>query len=246
MWSAVLLLALISAIEPARIGITALLIARPRPMLNLLVYWLGLMATAVGLAMVALFWLRDLMIPFARLVNSAATSPVVPVIQIVVGLVAVPASAMIAMRSPVPQAARVSVPGGDPIAPVIQANTQVTSSRLSWNNLLEGRSLGMAFVAGLCSATPPIEYFGAIAVILASGAAIGLQVSAALVFAVVAFVIAEIPLISYLASPARTQAVVLKMHDWLRQNRRPIVAFVLGIFGFLMVVYGVGGVWLNG
>ena len=117
MWSAVLLLGLISAIEPVRIGITALLIARPRPMLNLLVYWLGLMATAVGLAMVALFWLRDLMIPIARLVNSAATSPVVPVIQIVVGLVAVPAAAMIAMRSPVPQAAHVSVPSGDPFRP---------------------------------------------------------------------------------------------------------------------------------
>jgi hypothetical protein len=141
MWSAVLLLALISAIDPVRIGITALVIARPRPMLNLLVYWLGLMATAVGVAMVALFWLRDFMIPIARVVNSAATSPVVPVVQIVIGLLAVPTAAMIAMRSPVPQAAQVSVPAGDPFAPVVQANTPTTLSRLSWTNLLEGRSL---------------------------------------------------------------------------------------------------------
>jgi hypothetical protein len=246
MWSAVLLLALISAIDPVRIGITALLIARPRPMLNLLVYWLGLMATAVGVAMVALFWLRDFMIPIARVVNSAATSLVVPVVQIVIGLLAVPTAAMIAMRSPVSQAAQVSVPAGDPFAPVVQANTPTTLSRLSWTNLLEGRSLGMAFVAGLCSATPPVEYFGAIAVILASGAAVGPQVSAALVFAVVAFVIAEIPLVSYLASPAKTQAVVLKLRDWLRAHRRPILASVLGVFGVLMLVYGVGGVWLGG
>ncbi len=246
MWSAVLLLGLISAIEPVRIGITALLIARPRPMLNLLVYWLGLMATAVGVAMVALFWLRDFMIPIARVVNSAATSLVVPVVQIVIGLLAVPTAAMIAMRSPVPQAAQVSVPAGDSFAPVVQANTPITLSRLSWTHLLEGRSLGMAFVAGLCSATPPVEYFGAIAVILASGAAVGPQVGAALVFALVAFVIAEIPLVSYLASPAKTQAVLLKLHDWLRAHRRPILASMLGVFGVLMLVYGVGGVWLGG
>jgi hypothetical protein len=40
--------------------------------------------------------------------------------------------------------------------------------------------------------------------------------------------------------------VVLKLRDWLRAHRRPILASVLGVFGVLMLVYGVGGVWLGG
>jgi hypothetical protein len=245
-WGAVLVLALISAMEPVRIGITALLIARPRPMLNLLVYWLGLMATGIGIALAALFWLRDLMVPVARVVTSAATSPVVPHIQLVIGVLAVPTAAMIAVRASVRRAAQAPMPGGDPSSLVVQPKITTTSSRLSWPNLLEGRSLRMAFVAGLCSATPPIEYFGAITIILASGAAVGPQVSAAFMFALVAFAIAEIPLVGYLASPAKTQAVVMKLHDLLRAHRASILTVALAVFGVVMLVGGVGGVWLRG
>jgi Sap, sulfolipid-1-addressing protein len=232
MWGAVLVLALISAVEPVRIGITALLIARPRPMLNLLVYWLGLMATGVGVALAALFWLRDLMAPVARVVTSAATSPVVPHIQLVIGLLAVPTAAMIAVRSSV-------------LRTTPAPKTSTITSRLSWPNLLDGRSLPMAFIAGVCSATPPVEYFGAITVILASGAAVGPQVSAALMFAFIAFAIAEIPLVSYLASPAKTHAIVLKLHDLLRAHRTPIIAFAIAVFGVVMLVGGARGLWLR-
>jgi Sap, sulfolipid-1-addressing protein len=245
MWGAVLVLALISAVEPVRIGITALLIARPEPMLNLLVYWLGLMATGVGVALAALVWLRDLMVPVARVVTSAAASPFVPHIQLVIGVFAVPTAAMIAVRSSVRRTAHAPMPGSDPSAPVVQPKTSTTFSRLSWPNLLEGRSLRMAFIAGVCSATPPIEYFGAITVILTSGAAVGPQVSATLMFALVAFAIAEIPLVSYLASPAKTQAVVLKLHDLLRAHRSSILAVALAVFGVVMLMGGAGGVWLR-
>jgi hypothetical protein len=241
MWVTVLVFALIAATEPVRIGITAFLISCPRPMLNLLAYWVGLMATSVGAALVALFWLRDFMVPVMRVVTSAATNPIVPPILIILGVLALTTAARLAVRSSVRQPVTAPVPGSDPSALVLQPKTPTIFSRLSWPGLLERRSVGMAFVAGLFTSTQIIEYWGAILVILASGAAVGAQVSAAVMFTLVSFAIVEIPLVSYLASPAKTQAVVEQLHDWIRARRRLVFASILGAVGVLMVANGMGG-----
>lgn len=240
MWGAVLFFALSAAQDPVRIGIMALLISRPRPMHNLLAYWLGLMATGFGAALAALFLIRDFMLAGVRVVTSIARQPVVTPIQIALGVLALSTAAMLAMRSSVRQAAHAPMPGGDSSVLVLQPKTPTVFSRLSWTAALEGRSLGMAFVAGLCTSTQIIECGGAIMVILASGAGAGTEVSAALMFILVAYAITEIPLVSCVVSPAKTQAVVMQLHDWLRAHRRPLFAIALGVVGVFMVTKGVG------
>ncbi len=66
MSSAVLVLSLLVALDPVRIGITALLISRPRPMLNLFAFWLGGMAAGIATALIVLLFLRDFTISFMR------------------------------------------------------------------------------------------------------------------------------------------------------------------------------------
>jgi hypothetical protein len=241
MWGTVLVFALLAAVDPVRIGIAVLLISRSRPMLNLLVFWLGNMATGIGAALIALFLLGNHIVPITRAVTSAFTSPVVPSIQIVLGLLLLPTAAVVAVRS-VRQAARVAVPCGDPSGLMSQPKAPAVFSRLSWTALLQGRSVRPAFVAGLCSATPPLEYWAAVLAILASGAAAGARVAAAVMFALVAYVITLIPLISHLASPAKTQAVVLELQRWIGAHRGQVFAVILGVGGVLMITSGVGGV----
>ena len=77
MSSAVLVLSLLVALDPVRIGITALLISRPRPMLNLFAFWLGGMAAGIAAALVVLLFLRDFAISLMREVDSASSSPTV-------------------------------------------------------------------------------------------------------------------------------------------------------------------------
>jgi hypothetical protein len=242
MWGAVLLFALAAAQDPVRIGIMACLISRPRPMPNLFAYWLGLMVTGFGAALAVLFLLHDLMLPVMRVVTSAATNPVVPLIQIVLGVLAISTAAMLAAPSSVRQLARAPMAGGDRSAVILEPKTPTVFSRLSWRGLLEGRSLRTAFAAGLCTSTQIVEFWGAMMVILASGAAAGTQVGAALMFTLVAFTITEIPLVSCLVSPAKTLAIVMQLQDWLRAHRRPILVFVLGLVGVWMVVKSVGRV----
>src|SRR5262249_19556543 len=111
---------------------------------------------------------------------------------------------------------------------------------LSWPNLVERGSVGMSFLAGLSTSTTPLEFWGTIVAILAAGVPVGAQVSAALMFVFVSFAIAEIPLVGYLASPAKTQAVVMQLHNWLRAHRRPIIIVMLALFGVVMIARGVG------
>ncbi|HEX4392272.1 MAG TPA: GAP family protein [Mycobacterium sp.] len=247
MWSAVLLFGIIAAQDPVRIGIMALLISRPRPMSNLLAYWCGLMATGFGAALTALLLLHDFLVPVVRLTHSIAAHPALPLIQVTLGVLAVSAAGMLAMPRSVRQAAYALMPPGDPVTRTVEptktptAFSRLALPRLSWTAVLEGKSLGMPFVAGMCTSTQLLEFWGAMLVILASGAAAGTQVAAALVFTLVAYTITEIPLVAYLVSPAKTQAVVMGMHGWLFARRRPIFAMLLGAVGAMMLVKGWAG-----
>ena len=100
----------------------------------------------------------------------------------------------------------------------------------------------VAFVAGLALATPPVEYLAAIIAILASRATVAAQVGAALMFTLVAFTVVEVPLISYLATPAKTLAVVQRLNEWISARRQAIPAVVVGAVGVLLVVTGMGKV----
>jgi hypothetical protein len=104
MGSAVLLLSLLVAMDPVRIGITALLISRPRPMLNLLAFWLGGMAAGIATALVALLLLRDFALSVMREVVSAVSGPVVAPIQVAIRVLAVLIAARFwaRQRAPVP------------------------------------------------------------------------------------------------------------------------------------------------
>ena len=238
MCSAVLVLSLVAAMDPVRIGIAALLISRPRPMLNLLAFWLGGMAAGIAAPLVVLFFLRDFTLSVMRVMVSAASSPIVAHIQVAIGL-AVPIAALIAARVWArPRAPRPA--GGEASVLVRKPKTPTGSSPLSIRVQLEGGSLAMAFVAGLALATPPVEYLAAIIAILASGAAAAAQVGAALTFTLVAFTVVEVPLISYLATPAKTLAVVQRLNDWISARSSAIPAVVVGALGVLLVVTGMG------
>ena len=100
----------------------------------------------------------------------------------------------------------------------------------------------MAFVAGLALATPPVEYLAAMITILASEAPAAEQVGAALMFTIVAFTVAEVPLVSYLATPTKTLAVVQRLNDWMNERRHAIPAVVLGACGVLLVATAIGKV----
>jgi hypothetical protein len=234
-----MVLALVAAIDPVRIGIVTLLISRPRPMLNLLVFWLAGIAAGTAAALLLLLVLRDRMLSVIRVVRSTVSGSGAAPIQVAIGVIAVLIAGLIAARFWVRQRAPVPVTGGEPSVLVLEQNTRSGSRRLSIRRKYHGESLVLACVAGVAWATPPVEYLTAIIAILASRADAAAQVCAALMFTLVAFTAAEIPLISYLVIPAKTLTVVLRLQDWISVRRQRILAVVVGAAGVLLVVAGI-------
>jgi hypothetical protein len=228
MWITILVMAVAISLEPFRIGMTVLMLNRPRPMLQLLAFLSGGFAMGISVGLVVLFVLQP------RLLESKHFT--LPKVQIAIGVLALLGSAVVATNILAGRfGGRASA--GD------EAGAEASPGRLSTRvrHLLRGRSLWIAAVAGLGIALPSVDYLAALAVILASGTTATTQAGALLAFNVVAFALVEIPLAAYLLAPEKTRASMTALNDWIRSRRRREVAALLAGVGCVLIVIGATG-----
>jgi len=213
MWITLLAMAVAVSLEPFRIGMTVLMVNRPRPGLQLLAFLAGGFAMGVTVGLIVLFILRPAL-------GSAHFT--LPTVQIVVGVVLLINAAVVATGVGF---------GSRRFEPLATRTRQ----------LLNGRSLWTAGVAGLGIALPSVDYLAVLALIVASGAAASVQFGALLLFNVVAFGFVEIPLVCFLVAPDRTRAALSALQDWLRSRRRRAVTVLLTAVGCVLLVAGLAG-----
>jgi hypothetical protein len=209
----VLLMALAVSVEPFRIGMTVLMLNRPRPALQLLAFLCGGFAMGTTVGLVVLFVFRRTLLGSSHFT--------LPNVQILIGLLMLLVAVIV----------------------VVHARRRLQPSPLPGlaQRLLNGPSLLVAGIAGLGIALPSVDYIAALAVILASGAAPLTQGAVLLMFNVVAFALVEIPLLGYLLAPHATLRWVAWLHDWIRSRRRVDAAIVLAAVGCVFLVIGVAG-----
>jgi hypothetical protein len=258
MWGSVLALAFMAALEPVRLGITLLVISRPRPVQNLFALWAGSLTGCIPGLVVPLTVLN--FTPMRGLATPA-TSSTVRHVQIGMGMFVLSIAALMAVRFLARQRAHQPIPGANTSTVVLDSNTPTAISRLlsraqdapmeggsairrllgRVHNGWENGSLWVSWVMGAWLAGPqPPDVVILLAVIAASGAAIGTQVSAAIVFVVGMLAVVEIVLVSHLAAPAKTQAVVREVHDWVLAHRRQVLVAIFAVIGVTLVANGMG------
>ena len=266
MWSSVLVLALLTAPDPVRLGLTLLMISRPRPVQNLLAYWVGGMIGSVPAVVVPLMMLHftPMFTSFTQNLATPATaaSATVRHIQIGMGVLALLIAALMTVRFSTRQRAHLPIPGGNTSTLMLDSNTPTAMSRLLGrgqnaateggsairrllghaHNAWENGSLWVALVVGIGSMPPPLQVLLVLTPIVASGAALGTQVSAAIAFVVGMLAVVEIILVSYLATPANTQAVLRLVHDWVRAHRGQVLVTSFAVAGAWLVASGMGSV----
>jgi hypothetical protein len=213
----VLVMAFAVSLEPFRIGMTVLMLNRPRPMLQLLAFLCGGFAMGIAVGLIVLF-------AFRRRLLEGSTYFTLPKVQILIGVAALLVAAVLAARV----FTRRFGPRPEKLATLAR-------------RLLNGRSLWIAGMAGLGIALPSVDHLAALAVILASRAAAVTQVGALLMFNVVAFALVEIPLLAYLLAPQTTRASMVALHDWIRSRRRVEVATLLAAVGGVLLAAGMAG-----
>jgi hypothetical protein len=261
MWGSVLGLALLAALHPVRLGITLLLISRPRPVQNLLAFGAGSLIVGVLDLLVPLMLLN--LTPISKsfvqdLANPATSaSSTARHIQLGMGVLVLSIVAFMAVRLTMRRRARVPVPASntpsaleDPAAPSLisrllgrpqdgEPDSGSLFRRLvrRAHDAWEHGSLWVAFVIGLVS-VPLDGMLLTVAVIVTSGAAVGTQVSAAIVFLIGMLAILELILLSYWATPAKTQAGLRRLHDWTRDHRQHILIAIFAVIGISLVANG--------
>jgi hypothetical protein len=107
-------------------------------------------------------------------------------------------------------------------------------------NTLLKESPWVAWIAGLAVGMPTAYYLAAIAAILKSADAAGVQVAALIVFNVIAFAQAEIPIVSFLISPEGTRSFVEKAYVWVDSHQRLFITVVAAIAGVYLLIVGIG------
>jgi Sap, sulfolipid-1-addressing protein len=236
MWATLLLMAIAVSLEPVRIGLTVLMLNRPRPVHQLLAFLCGgfLMGMVVGVT--ALLVLGA--------VTPAADTLTVPKMQIGIGILALVAAGLVAAnvgsrkaRPPEPTPVDVEESSTGHVA--LAAPRVGVGARI--RAVMQGNSLWVAGVSGLGIALPSVDYLAALAVIHASGVGQGTQVGALIAFNLVAFALVEIPLLSYLVAPQRTLVWMTRVHAWIRSRTRRDVSIILIAAGSLFIAIGLLG-----
>ena len=243
MWLTVLILAGSVIVEPIRLGLVVLLLNRRRPLVQLGAFLCGGFTMGLGVGLVVLFGLRT-----APVVGHLTVAQVQVVSGLIVLLVAAAlsvstAAQKVSSRSLAQVAAEVpaEVPaGGVGSVDLVERPTASRLQRLTDRArvFLQGESLYVAGISGLGAALPSANYMGSLAAILASHAAPVAQVQALLAFNVVAFTVAELPIISYLVAPGRTRAFMAGLQTWLRSRTRRDAAALVAVGGVLMLTLG--------
>jgi len=254
MLASVLGLGLLLGLHPVRLGVTFLMISRPRPVLNLLAYWIGSLLVGVPALVVPLIVLH--VVPrfesFTKGFANSSQSSTSRYVEIGIGVLALLIAAWITARFAMRQRAQPMNPNADaPASPISRllggadeppAEDSSAIRRLLGHvrNAWENGSVWVAWVVGIAMGPAPDLLLFVLAIIVASGAGIGMQVGAAVAFVVGILAIDEVILVGYVAAPAKTQVILRLLHEWVSARSQHVLAAFYAVAGVSLVAQGLG------
>jgi hypothetical protein len=251
MWTYVVCLGIGMLIDPMRIGIAAVLMSRRRAIVSLLAFWVGGIIAGVSVGIAVLVLLHDVALVAIQAaisaINDVRSAVIIftgPRLQITLGVLALFGLAVMLARDRAQLVTRTPVAaaaGGAAADARPQARKPTLLSMLAAqiHRMLDSGFVWPAFVVGLMSTFPPIEGPMALTVIMGSRAEAGMQFSAFMLFTLLVLAFIEIPLVTYLAAPQKTEAVMVQVNTWITQHRRQIMQTLLGIMGVMSLVQGI-------
>lgn len=235
---------LLWALNPGVVGVIVLLLSRPRGVQNLFAFWCGSVMVSIPFMLIPLLMLyfAPSSISFAH-DFSTPTSPVARNTQIGLGLFTLSVAIVVIARH-VARRRRASLVTSPQVGNATEAPAKRESAfRRLWSRAYkawEDGSLWISFLFGMTLFPgPPIVLF-VVTTITASGAGIGLQITAAIVFVAVMLAVVEIILVSYLVAPTTTKVVLRPIADWSRAYRLQFAITLLAVIGFWQLARGLG------
>jgi hypothetical protein len=235
-------MAFVVSVDPAQVGAVAYILSRPTAMRLLIAYFIGGFGVSLIAGGVLLFILG------AAGFGNGSSIP--PEIEIAVGALALLVAALVGSgvagrlrdrtrsRRGSDQRADTSAVLGDD-RPSLEKLPGFGKLPHRLQDALHNESPWIAWIYGVAFGMPSAYYLAAIAAILKSGVGTSAQISALLVFNLVAFATAEIPLVSFAIVPEATRARLDQFYSWTSTHQRLVVTILASIVGVYLVLRGI-------
>jgi Sap, sulfolipid-1-addressing protein len=212
----VVALACLAALFPLMLAAVVLMLTRPRPKRLLISFLAGgwAMSLVAGLLVLDAFEGAD-----RELLGSSET--VHPGAYLLGGVLCLAAAYLIPRRA-----------AKRPAAPPRQGPSRAERA-------LGGDRAAVAFAVGAGINVPGIYYLTALHDLATGGYSNAEQIALIVLFNLIMFAFAEVPLVSYLFSPERTAARVARFQDLLSSHATRIVTVLALVFGIVLTAKGI-------
>lgn len=221
----VLVLAAGAAVSPTILAVVIVVLRRPQPRRLLAAYLVGglLTSIAVGIAIVT---------SLTELDAVSGSSPAAdPIVNFTIGFLSLLVAYVLATDR------------GAGLGERRREKKAAKPQRDPWSERVLSRgSAPIAFAVGVALNLPGAFYLVALKDIAQAESGLGNQVVAIVVFNLIMFALAEVPLLGYSFAPEATQTRVEQLNAWMSRNARQIVIVVATVFGLYLVGRGILGV----
>jgi hypothetical protein len=227
----IVLLALVSAANPALLAAVTLMLFLPSPKRLLLGYLAGGMLVSLSIGFVIVFVVHD------SSATSTARSTVSPSIDIVLGLILLLVAYVLhgghdqRMKERRQQKKTAKVGGEEPV--------EKGPSKVE--QLLGRGSARITFALGVVLTLPSISYLAALHDLQTLGYGTAGEILVIVGFNLVLLILLEVPLVGFLVAPERTVVEVRRFRAWLTRSGRRMAIDGAAVLGVLMVARGVIG-----
>ena len=220
----ILVLAVGAAVSPTILAVVIVTLRRSRPQRLLLAYLAGGLITSIAVGIAIVTSLKGMG------VVSGSGPAADPIVNFTVGALALLVAYVLATDRDAARQARRQEHAEKP-------------SRDPWSERVLNRGTApVAFAVGVVLNLPGAFYLVALKDIAQGQHGIGAEVLAIVIFNLIMFLFAEIPLLGYSFAPEATQTKVEALNAWMSRNARQIVIVVATVMGLYLIARGIAGV----
>jgi hypothetical protein len=213
-------LALAAAVYPPLLAGIIILLARDKPVAMLAAFTAGGMVVTFVLGLLIVFVLGDWL-------SNRSQNSTSPIVDIVIGVLSLLGAFVLHRRI------RERDRG------VVRAAKKPKDGPSRTQLMLNEGTPWAAFAAGLILCLPGIWYLDALKDIAQSDPSTATVFVDILVFMVIMFVLAELPLIGYIVAPDATQLRVASFHAWMGRNGRTVGMWAAALIGAYLLIKGI-------
>jgi hypothetical protein len=240
-------MAVMAALDPAEITALVVILSKSRPLRLLVAYLVGGFGVSMIVGAVLLFVLDE--------ISTGSRNGLPTDIDIAIGVFALLVAVLVGtgitgqVRDRARQRRRIKTSAGaDAVGTAAAADhpRDVTHSPALQNlpapirNALQRGSIWLAFIAGVVLGMPKTGGLAAIAAIAGAHATVTTSIVALVVFNVIAFVLTELFIVSFIRAPEATRERVDQLYAWTSKRNRLVVTVLATIVGVYLITSGIG------